>query len=84
MSKLQQIEREIEQHIQRPNHCGSCLKSITDVTAPACDVLVELNRQAQEVSERRERYAAYKAHGTITVVDDDVVRAFYARNTSSR
>jgi hypothetical protein len=39
MNKLQQIEREIEDHIQRPNHCAACLRSITDVNAPACDVL---------------------------------------------
>lgn len=60
MSKLQQIEYEIESHIQRVNHCATCLRSTTDVTAPVCDVLVEMNRQAREIGERRQRYADYK------------------------
>lgn len=60
MSKLQQIEYEIQSHTQRVNHCAACLRSITDTTTPACDVLVELNRQAREINERRQRYAGYK------------------------
>lgn len=58
--RLRQIEQEIEQHIQRPNHCTACLKSITDVAAPVCDVLVELNRQAREVNARRKRFRDWK------------------------
>jgi hypothetical protein len=60
MSKLRQIEREIEEHVQRPNHCTACLRSITDVTAPACSVLIELNRQAREISQRKQRYTKWK------------------------
>jgi hypothetical protein len=60
MNRLQQLERDIENHIQRVNHCKACLRSITDVTAPACDVLVELNRQAREAAGRRQRYDDFK------------------------
>ena len=53
MSKLQKLEREMEAHQQ--TNCAACRKSVMDVTAPTCPIMVELNQQAREASRKAKR-----------------------------
>lgn len=53
MNRLQKLERKIETH--RQSNCADCRKSITDVTAPTCPVLLDLNQRAREASRKARR-----------------------------
>jgi hypothetical protein len=65
MSKLERIEKQIDDHIAA--HCQLCLNAIRRVDAPACPFLLELNNEAREVYRKaspRVRYQAAVARAT--------------------
>jgi hypothetical protein len=53
MTRLEKIEQQMDDH--RASNCAACRKSVTDVAAPACSIMVELNREARELSRRKAR-----------------------------
>ena len=53
MTKLEKVEREIEQH--RESNCRACTRAVQDVTAPNCPIAQELYREAREAFRRGRR-----------------------------
>lgn len=59
MSKLEQIEKQIDAHIKVD--CVACRNSIQSVTAPACPILLELNREARDAYRKASKSTRYHA-----------------------